>query len=82
MSFGRVMVVLLTDNPQRLADEWTTVEDTIRGRALIVVATTGPNGALPAVMEGLERIDASPDRAGEAVKAIVERFEEKGLRGS
>jgi len=57
------------------------VEDTIRGRALIVVATTGPNGALPAVMEGLERIDASPDRVGEAVKAIVERFEEKGLRG-
>lgn len=82
MSFGRVMVVLLTDNPQRLADEWTTVEDTIRGRALIMVATTGPNGALPAVMEGLERIDASPDRVGEAVKAIVERFEEKGLRGS
>ena len=82
MSFGRVMVVLLTDNPQRLADEWTTVENTIRGRTLIVVATTGPNEALPAVMEGPQRVDASPDHVGEAVKATVERFEDKELRGS
>lgn len=82
MSFGPVMVVLVTDNPQRLADEWATVEDTIRGRPLTVVATTGLSGALPAVMDGLERIDASPDSVGEAMKTIVERFEEEGLRGS
>ncbi|HGM5957999.1 TPA: hypothetical protein ACKP49_000478 [Stenotrophomonas maltophilia] len=79
---GPVMVVLLTDKPQRLADEWTTVEDTIRGRVLAVVATTDPNAPLPAAMTGLERIDASPDRAAEAVTAILERFEAKGLRGT
>ncbi|KUJ04637.1 hypothetical protein AR275_28510 [Stenotrophomonas maltophilia] len=76
------MVILLTDNPQLFADEWTTVEDTIRGRALTVVATTDPNAPLPAAMAGLERIDASPDRAAEAVTAILERFEAKGLRGA
>lgn len=79
---GPVMVVLLTDKPQRLADEWTTVEDTIRGRVLAVVATTDPNAPLPVAMTGLERIDASPDRAAEAVTAILERFEAKGLRGT
>ena len=82
LTSGPVMVVLLTDKPQRLADEWTTVEDAIRGQALVVVTTTDPNAPLPAVMEGLERIDASPDRAGEAVTAILERFEAKGLRGT
>lgn len=81
MSSGRVMVVLLTDNPHRLADEWSTVEDTFNGQAVTVVATTSPNAPLPAVMEGLERIDASPDRSDEAVKAVLERFEVYGLRG-
>lgn len=82
LTSGPVMVVLLTDNPQRLADEWTTLEDAIRGQALVVVATTDPHEPLPIVMEGLERIDASSDRAAEAVKTILERFEEKGLRGT
>jgi len=82
MSSGRVMMLLLTYNPYRLADEWAAVEDTIRGRSLILVATTGSNGPLPAVMDGLERIDASPDRTGEVVKAVLERFEEHGLRNS
>jgi hypothetical protein len=79
---GPVMVVLLTDKPQRLADEWTTVEDAIRGRALTVVAMTNPSAPVPAAMEALERVDASPDRASEAVTAILERFEAKGLRGT
>lgn len=82
LTSGSVMVVLLTDKPQRLSDEWATVENAIRGQALVVVVTTDPNAALPAVMEDLERIEASLERAGEAVKTILERFEEKGFRGT
>lgn len=82
MSSGHVMVVLLTEDPQRLTAEWNTVKEAIRGRPVIVVANTGTNGPLPAVMEGLEGIDASPGRVDEAVKTILDRFEEKGLRGS
>lgn len=78
---GPMMAVLLTQNPLRLIEAWSAVEESIRGRALTVVATTDPSAALPAPLAGFEHIDASPDRVSAAVQDVLSLFKQRGLSG-
>jgi hypothetical protein len=77
---GSVMVVLLTESPQSLTQEWAQVEKTIHRRPLTLVVTTDATVALPAVMSEFARIDASLGHASQAVKEVLVRFEEQGFR--
>lgn len=77
---GPVMVVLLTENPQKLITEWIAVEDAIRGADKVLVATTDSTVALPTQMDGIERIDASKDSLDSAVNTVLSKFEEDGFR--
>lgn len=74
------MVVLLTENPQKLITEWIAVEDAIRGADKVLVATTDSTVALPTQMDGIERIDASKDSLDSAVNTVLSKFEEDGFR--
>ena len=80
MRFGPVMVVLLTEDPQKLTAEWAAVEDVIRGADKVMVATTDSTAVLPPEMDVFERIDASKENLTSAVKTVLARFEESGLR--
>lgn len=77
--FGPLMVVLLTEDPQKLIAEWTAVEDVIRGADKVLVATTNPTAVLPPEMDGFERIDASKENLDCAVSTVLTKFEESGL---
>lgn len=78
---GPVLAVLLTQDPLRLIEAWPAVEESIRGRALTVVATTDPSAALPAPLDGFAHIDSSPDRVSAAVQDVLSLFKRHGLAG-
>lgn len=80
MAPGPVMVVLLVENPRRLIEEWTAVENTIRGAAKVLVAPVDATVILPAHMDGFERIDLPEGSLDLAVGAVLSKFEESGFR--
>lgn len=80
MRLGPVMVVLLVENPQKLLAEWTAVEQVMRGAAKVLMATTDATVVLPEEMTKFERIDVSNENVNSAVRTVLARFEESGLR--
>lgn len=64
--------VLLTADPQRLTDEWETVEGTTRGSKRVVVVTLGESlDELPVPLDRFTRIDASKGREEDACATLL-----------
>lgn len=77
---GGIMVVVVTDDPDRLIRDQETVEHALLGRAQKVVAMTNPTAALPSFLKQIDRVDASPEQCANTVEALLRRFEESGFR--